>query len=278
MAGIVGVHGVWNHLEGRTPQEAAALKSDAWTNGLAQSLGVAPPARVDVAYYAHLLRRGHRQAAPDPETLDDEQRDWLARWDLALNPREEVREALVLKPVRQIISGMARRCNLDTELVALFVTIVLNEIKVYFDPAHPGPRQQVRDTVADTLRRVRPSVVIAHSMGSVVAYETLWQNPDVPVPLLVTLGSPLGLPGVIFPRLAPEPVDGRGSRPPSVARWINVADPGDIIAVPRWLGKSFNGIDEDLETSIDVFDFHKVAKYLKNQKVADAVRPYLDEA
>jgi hypothetical protein len=275
VAGIVGVHGVWNHIEGRTPEEAAAIKGDAWTKSLVQSLGATPLVRVDVAYYAHLLRRGHRQAAPDPGSLNDEQKRWLIEWDLALSPRKEFRENLFLKPVRQIISGMAERWKLNEDLTMIFVSVVLHEIKAYFEPSDPGPRQRVRDTTAEALRRVQPSVVIAHSLGSVVAYETLWQNPDIPVPLLVTLGSPLGLPTVIFPRLEPAPIGARGSRPPSVQRWVNIADPGDLIAVPRWLARCFDGIDEDLETSIDVFDFHKVAKYLRNPKVADAVRPHL---
>jgi hypothetical protein len=47
--------------------------------------------------------------------------------------------------------------------------------------------------------------------------------------------------------------------------------------VPRWLGKSFDGIDEDLETPIGVFEFHKVVKYLRCRTVADVVRPNVQE-
>ena len=39
-------------------------------------------------------------------------------------------------------------------------------------------------------------VVLAHSLGSVVAYEAL-RNRSQPLPLLITIGSPLGLPSVI---------------------------------------------------------------------------------
>jgi len=47
-------------------------------------------------------------------------------------------------------------------------------------------------------------VVIGHSLGSVVAYDTLRARPpDQPVPLLVTLGSPLGL-SAISQRLQPQ--------------------------------------------------------------------------
>ncbi|HEX5201860.1 hypothetical protein ACFQS1_25460 [Paractinoplanes rhizophilus] len=275
MPGIVGVHGVWNHLAGRTDEEAVRHYSEIWSGGLAHSLGDVTKAGIRAVYYASCLRVAYGQGAPDPETLDHVEQEWLREWDAALNPRVETGQGRALKPVRQIISGMARRGHLDERLTAAFVTVFLKEIKVYFDGRDPAPRQAARERVADAVRRERPSVLIAHSMGSVVAYEALWQNPDLKVDLLLTLGSPLGLPPAIFPRLDPAPVDGRGSRPPGVQRWVNIADPGDLVAVPRWLARSFDGIDEDLEAPIGVFEFHKVVPYLRCTQVADAVRPYL---
>ncbi|MBB6547170.1 hypothetical protein [Nonomuraea rubra] len=61
---------------------------------------------------------------------------------------------------------------------------------------------------------------MAHSLGSVVVYEVLWAHPDLRVNRLVTLGSPLGMPGVVFDRLDPAPGQ-RGSRPPGVSEWVN---------------------------------------------------------
>ena len=58
-------------------------------------------------------------------------------------------------------------------------------------PAIPqGPRTaRARQTVADAIDRHRPEVVVAHSLGSVVTYETLWAHPGPDVELLVTLGA-----------------------------------------------------------------------------------------
>jgi alpha-beta hydrolase superfamily lysophospholipase len=48
-------------------------------------------------------------------------------------------------------------------------------------------------------------VVIGHSLGSVVAYDALRARPaEQPLPVLVTLGSPLGL-SAIRTRLLPQP-------------------------------------------------------------------------
>ena len=79
-------------------------------------------------------------------------------------------------------------------------------------------------------------VVIGHSLGSVVAYDTLRARPsDQPVPLLVTLGSPLGL-SAISQRLQPQPP----AFPAAVRRWVNIAAPDDVVAARRELHAVFD--------------------------------------
>jgi hypothetical protein len=109
------------------------------------------------------------------------------------------------------------------------------------------------------------------------ADEALWSRPAPRVDLLLTLGSPLGIPSVVFERLLPAPVHARGRRPPGVTHWINFADPGDIVAIPRWLGNRFDGIDRDAEPSIHLIDFHRVTSYLRHPTTAAALTPYLGD-
>ena len=67
--------------------------------------------------------------------------------------------------------------------------------------------------------------IIGHSLGSVVAYETLQTRATTsPLPLLITLGSPLGL-SAINRRLQRPP-----AYPPGLKRWVNIAAPDDIVA------------------------------------------------
>ena len=77
-------------------------------------------------------------------------------------------------------------------------------------------------------------VVIAHSMGTVIAYQVLAARNDIEVDL-ITLGSPLGTPGLVLDMLDPPPVDGVGAWPASVRRWTNVAAEGDMatMAAPQ---------------------------------------------
>lgn len=67
-------------------------------------------------------------------------------------------------------------------------------------------RGRVLDTVGEDTR-----VVVAHSLGSVVAYEALCARPGHGVRALITVGSPLGIPNLILHRLEPKPLKLGGS-------------------------------------------------------------------
>jgi hypothetical protein len=76
-------------------------------------------------------------------------------------------------------------------------------------------------------------VVISHSLGSVVAYEAI-RTRQQPLPLLITLGSPLGL-NAINRRLLQPP-----AFPVGLARWVNLADRDDIVAARPHLTAVFD--------------------------------------
>jgi hypothetical protein len=95
------------------------------------------------------------------------------------------------------------------------------------DPAAPSGgtldvavRARVHELVGDG-----PAVVVAHSLGTVVALEALHES-GAEVPLLVTLGSPLAMRAIVRPRVRPQPP----SVPAGVGRWLNVWDRDDLVA------------------------------------------------
>jgi hypothetical protein len=97
--------------------------------------------------------------------------------------------------------------------------------------------EQVRAYALEQVARlVDPDtrVLIGHSLGSVAAYETAHRL-EGPLPLLVTLGSPLGLRTIVYDRLRPQPP----SFPPEVGRWVNVADRDDFVAAAPDLTRLF---------------------------------------
>jgi hypothetical protein len=79
------------------------------------------------------------------------------------------------------------------------------------------------------------SVIIGHSLGSVIAYEAAHRLRQS-LPLMITLGSPLGLNTIVYTRLRPQPP----AFPPSVRRWINIADLDDLIAAEPNLTTMFS--------------------------------------
>ncbi|MFD0257449.1 hypothetical protein ACFVH7_04110 [Kitasatospora indigofera] len=98
---------------------------------------------------------------------------------------------------------------------------------------------------------------------------------------VLTLGSPLALPGVVFERLipAPRPADSphlRGAGLPGTTRWVNIADPGDPVAVPPQLGSFFDGIALDRTTAVSAhYRFHHAENYLRCATTAATIAPYL---
>ena len=99
------------------------------------------------------------------------------------------------------------------------------------DPAiHNYAVGQVNEHGHDTL------VVIGHSLGSVVAYDAVRAYLGGRIPLLITLGSPLGL-GAVNRRLTPQPP----AFPAAVQRWENIASPDDIVAARPYLHEVFDG-------------------------------------
>lgn len=118
-----------------------------------------------------------------------------------------------------------------------------------------------------------PVVILAHSLGSVVAYEAIHRfKPEVA--LLVTFGSPLGLDRLIYPRLMPP-----ASYPDTVKQWLNVADYDDPVAADPKLADRFPDPDRRL-TDIRVhnqgrFAWHNADAYLTQKPIRDALKALL---
>ena len=119
-------------------------------------------------------------------------------------------------------------------------------------------------------------VVVGHSLGSVIAYEVLAASRGLGVKTLVTLGSPLGIPNVIFDKLTPLPADGVGAWPGSVQQWHNIADPGDAVALVKQLSPLFGGRVSDCLV-YNGAKAHDAKPYLTAEETGHAIASGLDE-
>jgi len=167
-------------------------------------------------------------------------------------------EALMRLSESRFFAGWAER---------MFVGALKQVVAYVNDPdMRRDMRQRVEEQVADDTR-----VMVGHSLGSVIAYEALCAHPEWPVTHLVTLGSPLGIPNVIFDRLDPVPVNGRGVRPPGIESWTNIADQGDVVALRKELDPIFDGPVTDVLVHNGP-DAHSIVPYLTAVETGRAIR------
>jgi hypothetical protein len=122
-------------------------------------------------------------------------------------------------------------------------------------------------------------VLIGHSLGSVVAYEYLCRYQPPGVELLVTLGSPLGIPNVVFDRLTPAPGPAGGIWPAAVTTWVNVADPDDVVALRKDLADLFPPMPGAARVSDRLVDNgprpHSIYHYLAKAQTGSALATVL---
>ena len=114
-----------------------------------------------------------------------------------------------------------------------------NEIGRYFDNTDniaSEIRKLLKQALRPLLEKQVPVLLIGHSLGSVIAYDTLWElSRDEGVSGKVdflTLGSPLGI-NYIRRRLLGMNGNGEKSYPDKICRWVNVAAEGDVTALKR---------------------------------------------
>jgi hypothetical protein len=139
----------------------------------------------------------------------------------------------------------------------------------------------------------RPILVVGHSMGSVIAYDTLWEmsretGDEVRVDLL-TLGSPLGQ-RYIQRRLNGHDATGARRYPANIRRWANIAAVGEMTAIDMAVRDDFGematlGLTEDIR-DIEVYNYfrfhgvlnvHSEYGYLVNEATATEIRNWWRE-
>jgi hypothetical protein len=259
---VVFVHGV-----GRQYLSEDSLARDVvpeLLGGVRLAGGPVPsPEEVAVAFYGDLFRPrgtrvGHEPPYDEADVDTDEEFAFLMEWwaraartDPAVpGPEQSGTRGPVGWAASRSLRLHAVRAALDALTGARYLRGVLDRALIgslkqltgYLNDA--DVRRAARDRLS---ARITPGtrVVVAHSLGSVVAYETLCdpeRGADWDVRMLVTLGSPLGMPALVLDRLDPAPVDGRAVWPKPLRAWTNIADATDIVAVVRDLRPAFGEV------------------------------------
>lgn len=280
MPEIVAVHGVGQQLRGED------VLGSSWRPSLRDGLrragvedgGLPGDSDIAIAFYGDLFRgRATKASADPPYEAADVEKGWetemLEAWwhaAAASDPRVpgpdgstkagtplRVQRALSAVAGSRFFAGLAERALIGD----------LKQVRRYLTA--PEIRAEAQGRVA-ALVQPDTRVLVGHSLGSVVAYEALCAHPDWPVRMFVTLGSPLGIPNLIFDRLQPAPVGGRGAWPGRAERWINIADRRDMVALEKQLRSRFGDRVEDLLVDNEA-RAHDVSPYLTAQETGAAI-------
>ncbi len=277
---IAGIHGIgYQRL-------TAATEQPKWRKALARSLAIA---EVETTYadtlqflaYGDLfLPRGVR-AGPDPpydatSVTDDFEKDLLQSWFLEAqrtDPRlRKAGENVRLIPTPNVIQHILNELSLSKTFAGLSERALifnLKQVSSYISDRsiHDAIQKRIADDMPKGTR-----LIIAHSLGTVVAYEAICAHPEWNIEGLITMGSPLGLHNLIFERLVPQPVTGVGKWPENLKWWTNVADEGDVVAIEKKLSNRFGERVEDWVIDNGVLEIHGAEKYLAQPAVGAALR------
>lgn len=200
------------------------------------------------------------------------------------------------------------RQGLGVDLIAnKVVEKLFDDLASYYDdrtddgdpPAKIINRQQQLEVVKKVLRDELKNVLlehsgdeimlIAHSMGSIIAYDVLLDieqsNTHLPNFHLMTIGSPLG-----FYFVKAEIIKERGLEqlrtPEKVAKWVNYADKRDVVAVDAHLSDDYQANQNQIRVQDDLIlnsyikpdgkpDYHSEYGYLRTPELSLQVKEFL---
>lgn len=176
---------------------------------------------------------------------------------------------------------------------------LFSDLDIYYHRVCPSKkcnnlraRESLRNELARVIRKYRKKkiLLIAHSMGSIIAYDTLTQSvPDLGIDTFLTIGSPLGLPVIMKKIFSEQGLDYR-ERVPSPenvkSRWQNFSDLDDRVAINYNLADDYepntHGIGpEDFIVKNDYTckgedNAHKSYGYLRAPEVSRAIHEFLN--
>jgi hypothetical protein len=209
---------------------------------------------------------------PTPQDIEDANswNIWLTRLLLTIGDHVPLLIRLLPQEVRSTANEMDRYFH-NTDDVASKVRGILKQELL--------PMLEHRDDV----------LLIGHSLGSVIAYDSLWElsrqegvNGKVD---FLTLGSPLGM-HYVQRRLLGMNGHAKKSYPRLIRRWINLSAEGDVVALNRNFNESFHqmleqGLVESIEDhSRGIYNFfrndvglnsHRSYGYLVNPAVGSII-------
>lgn len=148
------------------------------------------------------------------------------------------------------------------------IAIATNDVYQYLK--NPVIQSIINDGVRSAFTSGVETVVVGHSLGTVVAYNLLKREGETEgwvIPSYITLGSPLAVTEI---KKSLRPI----KHPPCVNKWFNAMDDRDVVALYPLTREHFN-INPEIENKLDVDNHtsnrHGISGYLNDQQVAKRI-------
>ena len=232
----------------------------------------------------------------------DEEQPWVNALLERTGPtEEEVQEALSFR--RRFAWLLYTAADLFHFLIPLLpdpaVKNTIQETARYFrneDGIGGQVREMLKAPLREMLAKGQRILMIGHSMGSVIAYDSLWELTHVEknpgrIDMFLTLGSPLGM-RFTRERLLGVREKGMQRYPHNIRRWVNVASQGDLTALDPTLRDNFRSMLElgAVESITDInggifnyfhddqgLNVHRSYGYLVNPRVGEVIAHWWKE-
>ncbi|MFD0042457.1 hypothetical protein ACFVIZ_32995 [Streptomyces anulatus] len=270
---VVGVHGI------RQRDTNKVKLADDWCQALSRSMvmhigaSAAAPG-MTTPYYGDVFPRGRLQLGDDEEAVgleaDGHEEEFLLQALEAHTSPDAARQppagtlGKVPRMSPRITAALAAIDRRFGPRAGQAVLSRLSEVQGYFSDKHKDKADEVRDRVLQSIKQTGATLIIAHSLGSVVVYD-MFRRGQIPASVnqLITCGSPLAwLPMHRKLRLEKPST----LQLPTHVAWLNVLDPYDPITAGLGLAALAPDVTDEVVDNQD--DPHSAELYLEQRPVA----------
>lgn len=298
---MIGIHGLGN-------KPAAAQLHDWWLSAMHEGLERIGKPREDIPFKMVYWADISNPVPLDPAMTDPANPLYLKE-PYSANPRTlpsrrpRQLKAQVLKFLEEHLDRLFLRRNLSEKFPGASAKIIehyFSELNTYYtdecrslENEDCSAKAVIQARLLNTLREFAgyKIMLLAHSMGSIIAFDVLWDpSVDSSIDTFVTMGSPLGMPPIVARNFVAQKALHPGLLRPGApecitAHWYNLSDRRDTIALDHTLRDDY-GSNQKAVKAIDLLvrnDYkangetnpHKSYGYLRARETAGIVDAFL---
>lgn len=299
---IIAIHG----LDNKPPEKLLAKWwQKAIVDGLSVHQGKVNKFDFEMVYWADILY----EHPLDPTIKDAKHPLYLDEpyipMVMSKKPREKSRLKMLFDKFENVIDSLFLSKDHIINFEYIFDEVIQRKFKdlgTYYskkltvDPHvdEPHAKELIRSRLREVLKvhRKKNIMVIAHSMGSIIAYDVIHElQNEVDIHTLITIGSPLGLPMImkkIFDEQQQEfDPTSKLNTPDNIKNWYNHSDEHDRVAMNHDLAEEFiankmgvKPIDSTVENDFQHWETdnaHKSYGYLRTPEIAEHICKFLKD-